>query len=112
MKDGEILALMSSKWMSVNKIKEACGLHWNKLMAQLSGLENKGLVERIEFQKKNRVFRYFRKPTVDDHTLSIIERTKIEDRSNKDHQYIIRFKYNLDVKKYIDEILRSLNETK
>lgn len=108
MKEGDVLNVLTPEWQTINKIKKKLNCHWEKVFAQLCILESKGLAESVTIPQKNNVYRHFRKVTADEHTLSVIERTPIRERSSKDHKYYNLHKHKNNWRSYIDEIIKQV----
>ncbi len=108
MKDNELLMHLTHDWKTVNKIRKELNMNWDKILAQLRGLELKGLVDSFEVKQRNNIIRFFRLATLDENKLKVIEKTPFKERGNHDHKYLLQHKYKGNIKKYILEIINEV----
>ena len=92
---------------STNKISKKAKLNYldcKNLLYELRYLPMP-LVECMDFKTKNRVVRYWRRTKPNEELIKQYLKIPLKDRSTKEHDYLIKFKYYGDLRKYISEAL-------
>ena len=92
---------------STHKIAEKAKVNSVLVYAMLVELKNlpMPLIESFEFKQKKRVYRYWKRVKPNTELIEKYLSIQPENRSSKEHDYLIKFKYYGDTHKYFLELL-------
>jgi predicted ArsR family transcriptional regulator len=104
------------KQFTVKQISDKFHISWQTALGILLKLDEKGLVEVYTRYFNNKTYRMYKVIKEDLHKIKGIQETPIRLRSNKDHNYLLKFRYSNSIKDYIKaispKIVKEYTETK